>query len=299
MIDRVTRRSLLFGAAAAGLLRAVPIGSVKLGVTSDEIDEDVTKAAEFLERFGLRYAEVRSIWGKYNTVQPVDKVTEARGIFDAHKIRTSIVDTTVFRGAIPADAVALDKEWKNLDDSMERASILGTDLLRIFSFLPKDGNVNDTADFPKTYELLKEASAKAKQRGCRLAVENLKGSYVQTGKDSGRMLKAVAADNLGLAWDPNNAGSVGEKSFPDGYKKLDAARIFHVHLRDYKRKPDGSTEWTAVGAGEFDNAGQLRALLKDGFKGTLSLETHWRPPEGKAYATEISLKALMKVIESV
>jgi len=31
-----------------------------------------------------------------------------------------------------------------------------------------------------------------------------------------------------------------------------------------------------VGQGEFDNLGQIRALLQDGYKGTFTLETHWR-----------------------
>jgi sugar phosphate isomerase/epimerase len=113
------------------------------------------------------------------------------------------------------------------------------------------------------------------------------------------LLKAVPHDGLGLAWDPNNAASCGESSFPDGYRKLDPARIFHVHLRDYRHKPDGSVEWAPVGAGEFDNVEQIRALRKDGYQGGFTLETHWRSPEGKARATEISLGGLLKVIAQV
>src|SRR3974390_1531409 len=108
----LSRRSL-FTAAAAGfatLLKAVPLSDIQLAVTTDEIDEDATKAAEFLNRFGVRFAELRSVWGKYGTAQPADRIREVRGIFDAHKIQTSIVDTAFFRGVIPADDAALDKE---------------------------------------------------------------------------------------------------------------------------------------------------------------------------------------------
>ena len=283
----------------AGLLRAIPLSEIRLGVTTDEIDEDPAKAAEFLNRFGVGYAEVRSLWGKYGTTQPVDKIREARRIFDAHKIQTSILDTAFFRGDIPADGADLDREWTLLDASMQRGDILGTKVLRIFAFLPKDKNVGDTAAFARSYELLIEAAKRAKARGFRLAVENLEGSYVQTGADSARLLRAVQIDNFGLTWDPNNAAASGETSFPDGYRKLDPARIFHVHLRDYRRKPDGKVEWVAVGTGEFDNLGLIRAMHKDGYRGTFTLETHWRPPQGKAYATGISLTALLKVIEQV
>ena len=102
-----------------------------------------------------------------------------------------------------------------------------------------------------------------------------------------------------MVWDPNNAAASGETSFPEGYRKLDPARIFHVHLRDFRRKPEGGVDWMPVGAGEFDNVAQIRALRKDGYKGGFTLETHWRSPEGKARATEISLGGLLKVIEKV
>lgn len=295
---RMTRRGWLAG-AFAGLLRALPLAEIKLGITTDEIDEDPKVAADFLARHGLHWAEVRSVWGKYNTVQPVEKVREIRGIFDGADVKTSIVDTAFFRGEVPADAAALDKEWALLDAAMDRGDILGCKLLRIFAFLPKDGNVANTAVFPRTYELLGEAARRAGRRGFRLAVENLKGGYVQTGADSARLLAAVKHTAFGLCWDPNNAAQAGEVSFPDGYKKLDPARIFHVHLRDYRHKPDGSVEWAAVGTGEFDNVAQIQALRKDKFGGAFTLETHWRSPEGKAKATEISLGGLLKAIGRV
>ena len=83
-----------------------------------------------------------------------------------------------------------------------------------------------------------------------------------------------------------------------GRYKLDPARIFHVHLRDYKHQA-GKVVWAAVGDGEFDNLGQIRALLKDGYKQAFTLETHWRDPKGKTYSSATSLKALLKVIERV
>jgi sugar phosphate isomerase/epimerase len=297
--NQFSRRTLLGGALAAGLLKALPLAQIKLGVTSDEIDDDPAVAADFLKRFGLHYVEVRNIKGKYNTSQPPEMVKEARAIFDAHDIQTSVVDTAFFRGAIPADNAALEKEWKLLDTAMDRGDILGSKVLRTFAFMPKDKNVADTSVLPRMHELLTEAAKRAQARGFRLAIENLEGSYIQTGADAGRLMKAVSAPNLGINWDPNNAAAAGEKSFPDGYRQLDPARIFSVHLRDYQHTPSGKVEWACVGTGEFDHVGQFHALMKDGYKGTYTLETHWRPPQGKTYATETSLTALLKVIAKV
>src|SRR5262249_58441614 len=103
-----------------------------------------------------------------------------------------------------------------------------------------------------------EASRRAK--GYRLAIENVGGAHVETGAQLAELLKHVKESNIGATWDPNNAGAANEQSYPDGFAKLDPARIFHVHLRDYKKGPDGKVGWAAVGEGEFDNTGQIRAL---------------------------------------
>ena len=151
----------------------------------------------------------------------------------------------------------------------------------------------------RIYELQTEAGKRAKKRGMRLAIENLVGSYFAIGADSAKLLKNVKEDAIGLTWDPNNAGMAGEKSYPDGYKLLDPKRIFHVHLRDWKHMPDGKVEWTFVGEGEFDNAGQIRSLLKTGYKDCFTLETHAKHPDGKMAATKKSLVALLDVVKKV
>jgi L-ribulose-5-phosphate 3-epimerase len=301
-----TRRQILAASSVGSLWRRLPaatLAQIRLGVTTDEIDEDVLTATRFLRKFGLSYAEVRSIWGKYNTSQPPEKIREAQALFQEYGVRVSIVDTAFFKIPLPADTAegrrTLDEQWKLLDAAMERAKIFGTGKIRVFAFTHNPGEQPDKHAYPRIYELVREAARRAKARQYRLALENVGGSYVSTGAQSSELLKAVQDHTLGLTWDPNNAGASGEHAFPDGYRLLDPARIFHVHLRDYRHRPDGKAEWCAVGEGEMDNLGQLRALLKDGYHGTFTLETHWRSPKGKAYSTETSLKALLKVIQQV
>ena len=302
-MTRTTRRELFaFTAAALAARRlcALPLDRIKLGITTDEIDDDVLTAAKFLQDHGLKWAEVRNIWGPYNTSQPMEKVKDAARIFDEHGIRVSIEGTGFFKVPLPPETPEgqkrLDDQWKLLDASMERARAFGTDKLRIFSFMLGRGEQPSERSYARIDELLREAARRAK--GFRLGIENIGGGHVGTGAQAAELLKRVKENNVGITWDPNNAGEMGEQSFPDGYRKLDPARIFHVHLRDYKHQ-DGKVVWTAVGAGEFDNLGQIRALLKDGYKETFTLETHWRDPKGKTYSTETSLAALLKVVEKV
>ncbi len=298
-----TRRELLAAAslaACARSLRALPLADIKLGITTDEIDDDVLVAAKFLQANHLKWAEIRNIWGPYNTAQPIEKVREANKILDEHGIKVSIEGTGFFKIPLPPETsegqLILEKQWALLNTAMERAKAFGTDKIRTFTFmLDKSGERTDK-QYARIWELTREAARRAK--GYRLAVENIGGGYVGTGAESGLLFKNVKEDNIGLTWDPNNAGSEGEQSFPDGYRKLDPARIFHVHLRDFKHE-NGKVVWARVGDGEFDNLGQIRAMLKDGYKGTFTLETHWRDPKGKMYSSEQSLKGLLDVIAKV
>ncbi len=299
--------------SAAGLLArrlgALPLAEIKLGITSDEIDDDVESAAKFLAAHNLKWSEVRNIWGKYNTEQPIARVREAKSLFDEHGIKVSIEGTGLFKVPLPADTPEgqkkLDEQWALLDRSMERAKAFGTDKLRIFTFMLARGEEPNEKSYRRIDELLREAARRAKAGGFRLAVENIGGGHVATGEQAGELLRRVKEENVGITWDPNNAGQSGEKSFPDGYRKLDPARIFHVHLRDYVHTAEGKVEWAAVGTGEFDNVGQIRALRKDGYTGTITLETHWRDPKYKGdphvarYSTETSLKGMLQVIEKV
>jgi L-ribulose-5-phosphate 3-epimerase len=297
---QLTRRQLLVASALAPIaLHSATLEQVHLSVTSDEIDENIAVATKFLSHFGVQYLEIRSLSGAYNTEQPLQMIRDARATMDAGKVHTCVVDCAFFRAQIPTSKADFDKEWKLLDDAMDRAEILGTDIVRTFAFMPAKGESPQERDYPRIYELELEAAKRAKKRNLRLAVENLAGSYFATGADLAQLQKNVQHDSLGVTWDPNNAATAGEKSFPDGYNHLDPARIFHVHLRDFKHMPDGKVEWTPVGAGEFDNLGQIRALIKTGYKGAFNLETHFRIPEGKAAATRISLNALLEIVKKV
>jgi sugar phosphate isomerase/epimerase len=298
----LTRRHVLAVPALRPLLRAASLAKFPLGVTTDEIDDDVETAARFLEEFKLHWAEVRNIWGKYNTVQPLDQVREAKAILDRHKVKVNVLGTGFFKIPLPDDSPKgrgiLDNQWALLDSAFERAKIFGTDKIRIFAFTYQGADQPERGHYPRIYELVREAADRARQRGFRLAVENVGNSYVWTGEQAGRLLKHVQHPNLGLTWDPNNAGAAGERSYPEGYKHLDPARIFHVHLRDFKKVGD-KWEWAAVGDGVMDNAGQIRSLLKSGYKDSFTLETHYKSPQGKAHATRTSLAGLLKVIEGV
>jgi sugar phosphate isomerase/epimerase len=71
----------------------------------------------------------------------------------------------------------------------------------------------------------------------------------------------------------------GELPFPDGYRRIPPDLIAHVHAKDC-RMENGAPAWLPLGEGVVDWNGQFAALAADGYRGWISLETHWPGPGG-------------------
>jgi len=77
--------------------------------------------------------------------------------------------------------------------------------------------------------------------------------------------------------------------------------IGHVHMKDAVRDPaTGRARWVALGTGEVDLPGQLRALVEDGYHGVLTLENHYTPPGGRPEdGVRESLAGLRRLLEEI
>ena len=172
----------------ASRLRALPLSDFKLGITTDEIDDDPLAAAHFLRRYGLVWAEVRNIWGPYNTDQPLEKVRQVRAIFNEQGIRVSVLDTGFFKIPLPPDTPEgrrkLDEHWKLLDAAMKRAAVFGTRKIRIFTFMLERGEKASTRSYDRIAELLQEAARRVRSGRFLLAVEDIGGGYVSNAVES-------------------------------------------------------------------------------------------------------------------
>ena len=178
---------------------------------------------------------------------------------------------------------------------MARAKDFGTDKVRIFSFL----RVKDPKTvFDRVAKELDRTAAIAKKENIRLVLENEFSCNVATGEESGAMLNAIKSPALGLNWDPGNAYDAGEVPFPTGYDAFDKKRMWHMHLKDAApgAKP-GESVWMPIGSGKIDFVDQFRALIKNGYEGTMSLETHYlNAAKNKEASSKESMEGLLKVI---
>ena len=263
------------------------MSTFKLSVFTDEITQDFGRALEVASKeFGLGHVELRGLWGKNIMALDDRDIAEARGLLERFGLRVTSIAGPLFKVDWPGAPVSkfsqrdkfgadytYEQQQEVLERGLELARAFRTEHLRCFDFWRLDD--------PKPYragidEELRKAAALAGRRGVTLVMENEYACNTATAAEAARTLAAVKLPSFKLNWDPGNSAFRGETPYPDGYKLLPKGRVGHVHCKDVVRNPDGTFAWMAVGRGLIDFAGQFRALKRDGYRGAVVLETHWR-----------------------
>jgi L-ribulose-5-phosphate 3-epimerase len=282
--------------------------SLKLSVINDEITQDLDRALAVASgEFGLAFVELRSMWGKNIMALDGKEVGEARRLLEKYKLRVSSIASPIYKVDWPGaprskfsarDSFGADFTFEQQDELLDRgielARAFNCDRVRIFDFwrLEDPGPYRAAID-----DRLRRAAARAAKSGIIVLLENEQSCNTATAAEARRTLDAVKEQNLKLNWDPGNAASRGETPFPDGYGLLPKDRIGYMHCKDVVRGPNGTSQWAAMGRGIIDYVGQFKALMRDGYSGTVSLETHWRgagTPEESSRQSMAGMKDLLR-----
>jgi len=83
---------------------------------------------------------------------------------------------------------------------------------------------------------------------------------------------------LGVVWDPCNVLYLDGTNDPVHTDfPMIADRLCHVHIKDARREGDRAAKTCVeVGTGAIDFPEQFSALKAEGYRGWITLETHWR-----------------------
>ena len=313
------RRELLQTASLAAGALALPkwalaaalakVNSVfQLSVISDEISQDFGHALEVAaNEFGLGFVELRGLWKK-NIVNLDEKETaEAKSLLAKYDLKVTDIASPLLKVDWPGapkskyspkalsygSSYAFEQQDEVLERSIAAAKAFGTNKVRMFDFwqLEDDKPYREAMDAK-----LREFADKAAKKDIILLLENEYECNSATGAQAARTLSAVPNKNFMLNWDPGNAAAAGETAFPDGYAKLPKDRIGHVHLKDVVNKPDGKFAWAAMGKGTIQFVEQFKALSRDGYRGTMSLETHWNGGGSPEESTRQSMAGEKKLL---
>ena len=310
-----TRRKMLTGLGLAGAAAILPrwaAGEAKcpfrLAVINDEITGDFERACQIVSgEFGLQWIELRSMWNKNITALNDKEVADAKKILAEHKLQVTDIASPLFKTDWPGaprssqsesrdqfhadfDASAQDKL---LEHCISLAKAFNTDRIRCFDFWRLDDQKPYRAAINAK---LRQAADRCAKDDIILVLENEMSCNTATGEESAAVLAAVPNKHFMLNWDPGNAAAIGSTPYPNGYQLLPKDRIGHCHCKDVVAKAEHKYEWAAVGGGQIDWVGQLKALQRDGFRYGLSLETHWHGAGTPEASTRESMKGLRQAL---
>ncbi len=246
-------------------------------VITDEISQDLDVVLETARRFSLDGLEIRSIWN--TRIDELDPTSVRRLRENANA--AGMVICAVAPPFYKCDIDRPEERREHLEilrRAIDVGQRLGTNLIRTFTFW-KTHPLPEVWD--RIVEYYQEPVEIARAAGAILAVENEAACEVATGSQLARFLAALNHPEAQALWDPCNAfhETEAELPYPDGYLAI-RDHLVHVHLKDAVREP-GTTKakHAPLGEGNVRVADQLSALVRDGYSGFVSLETHWRPEE--------------------
>jgi sugar phosphate isomerase/epimerase len=306
----LTRRDLCRSALAASSafrLRAGQTTAFKLGIITDELTGKLEEALPFLTSYHLHWCELRELWGKNIMNLSQEELDRAKKLIDESSLHVSDIASPIFKWNLPqmpanknekrdtfaASFVESDAD-RLLEQSFHLARFFGTRQVRVFSYwrVPEP---------EKAYPLVRDRLAQAAQLAAKndivLVLENEHSCNVGTGRELGHLLREIDSPALRGNWDPGNAVMLDEVPYPHGYEAV-RGKFSHMHFKDVRRNvATGRKEWAPIGGGVIDWKGQIEALRKDHYDGTMSLETHYlRADHDKVESTRESLEGLLKIL---
>jgi len=269
---------------------------MQLSVITDEISQHLEPALDVCEQAGVRTIELRAVDGLSLGSHDDERLHGIKAILDRRGFRVCAIASPFLKSHVYGDGqpsgelhaaapVHRDEQWTVLEGALRAARVLGAPIVRAFSFwrLPNPESAGE-----ELIRVLRDAVRRAEAAGVRLGLENEYACNIATGAEAGWVLRHLTSESFGIIWDPGNEARLGSRPFPDGYANI-RGRVIHVQLKDL----DSGGNWTRMGTGVIDYVGQLRALDADGYRGALSLETHYAIPNGgSAGASRESLAAI-------
>jgi len=283
---------------------------LQTAVFVDDISQDLDHSLDVVQELGVDWVEIRSAWGKNLVDQDDELVGEIAGRIHDRGLRVPSVSAPIFKSRLQGQGEAsthmfharerdaLQEQLALIGKAARIARLFNTNLVRCFSFWR-------LGDDPSPYwtdirDALMQAASMATREKVVLVMENDFECNLGSGILAARMLEDVDSPCLRLLWDPGNAFFVGETAYPDGYQRSKHL-IGHVHVKDAALDPQtGQPRWVALGSGQIDLMGQLRALQADGYAGVVSMENHFTPQGGDQEAgVRQSFAGLQRLLDEV
>lgn len=282
----------------------------RLSAFGDEVARDLDAQATVLREHGLRYLELRSVSGT-NVVDLSDADLErVRDRLAVEGIGISAIASPVGKVAVDAD---FDAERRRCRRAVETARRLGASLVRVFSFFVPDGSYRQYRG--EIVRRLAAFAADAERAHLTLVLENESYVYGDSAERCLELIESVGSAALRIAFDPANFVQVGVRPHAEAWPLL-KPYVVHVHIKDavpvertglppYPGRIPSERLMDSVrlpGEGDGDLRALLRDLVREQYRGFLTLEPHLerRLPDldgsGRLHASLVALRALLSEV---
>lgn len=232
---------------------------------SDEIDANVEKQFEHLNKLGIEYFEPRGIDEKNIADLNDDEVLALKEKMNKYGIKVSSIGSPLGKIKITDD---FEPHIEKLKRVIKTAKMLDTKYIRVFSFYIPEGE-----DYsPYRDEVIRRMRAMveiAEAEGVILLHENEKNIYGDIAPRCLELLEEINSPALRCVFDPANFVQCGQKVYPQAYELL-KPYITYMHIKD--ALADGSVVPSGYGEGGVEQI--LKELSESGYQGFLSLEPH-------------------------
>lgn len=242
-----------------------------LSIVTDEISYDPAAAVSIAREWGIRSFELRRVF-----LQRVPYVEEGgHQVIDGllhgpGDVRFVAVSPGLYKCAMSHWEFAWEAGNK-LDESLRLCQRLNGALLVVFG-VGRTGRES----FQQVADHFGAVARRAEGAGIDAAIEIESGTWADSGAAAAAICKAVGSKRLGINWDVANALGSGERALPDGYAAVKPF-LKHLHLKDSAPAPGGGHQVCVLGEGEVGWPEVFRQLAADGYRGTMSVETHMKP----------------------
>jgi sugar phosphate isomerase/epimerase len=282
---------------------------MKLAVFTDEVSQDLKTAVDFAVRFKLDGVELRSVWDKPVHALSDEELTRVKDMLGKHNLAVAAIASPVFKCDLDNEAEQ-QEHVQYLRSTIRAAKLFDTKIVRIFTFWKKGPSAPVWERIKKQF---RPAIPIAEGEGMILGLENEASTYCATAAETKRFITEMGSLALKSVWDPCNEiyAEDGITPFPDAYQ-LVAPWLIHLHVKDAYKSESGEGMISPVGEGQITWKDQFVTLLKKGYQGYASLETHWRPKalsedvlnrpggagfsEAGEYASDLCMKNMLAIL---
>lgn len=220
---------------------------------------------------------------------PAAEISEIRQVLDDQDI--SIVALGLSTRFNAADAATRQQNLDDLRRYVELAAELDCPMLRTYGGEPATGVIiDDVVGWVTT--ALHDVAPFAQEHGVKILLET--HDAFSRSEVAARVLQQVNHPSIGAVWDVHHPFRMGE-TVDEVWANI-GARTLHIHMKDARRRRDGSWQLVPLGEGEVPCRAILERLYAEGYQGiiTAEWEKKWHPELAEP---EIAMPQLAQTLE--